>query len=92
MRASASGLLAIATLYGGAAAGQSSATATPTEASNNDLSKGSENPVSRTITRPIRYEADFRNGAYNATKSTFELPAPVDGVQSQSVRPMALDG
>ncbi len=73
MRPSAAGLLVIATLYGGEAAGQSSATATPTEASNNDLSKESENPVSRTITLPLRYEADFRDGPYNATKNTFEL-------------------
>ena len=37
------------------------------------LSKQSENPLSRIITVPLRYQADFLDGPYRATKSTFEL-------------------
>jgi hypothetical protein len=38
-----------------------------------ELSKEIENPVSRRITLPLRYEADFLDGAYYATKDTFEI-------------------
>jgi hypothetical protein len=41
-----------------------------------ELSKEIENPVSRRITLPLRYEADFLDGAYYATKDT-----------SKSIRP-----
>ena len=42
-------------------------------ASNTDLSKELVNPVTRYITLPLRYEAEFQDGPYKATKSTFEL-------------------
>jgi hypothetical protein len=72
------GLLAVAALWGGEAAGQPASPATqPTAASNNDLSKESENPVTLTITLPLRYEADFLDGPYHATKNTFELDQAV---------------
>ena len=40
---------------------------------NDDFSKETENPVTRQITLPLRYEADFLDGADQLTKSTFEL-------------------
>lgn len=51
--------------------------ARPAASSNDDLSKESENPLTLTITLPLRYEADFYDGAYNATKDTFELDQAV---------------
>jgi len=48
----------IAALCGGQAVAQS---ASPI--SNTELSKESENPVSRVLTLPLRYEAEFDNGA-----------------------------
>jgi hypothetical protein len=50
---------------------------TPAPISNTDLSKDVENPVSRQITLPLRYEADFDDGAYNAAKETFEIDQAV---------------
>jgi hypothetical protein len=41
-----------------------------TALSDTELSKESENPVSRIITLPLRYEAEFNDGAYDATKDT----------------------
>jgi hypothetical protein len=41
------------------------------------LSKEIENPVTRRITLPLRYEADFLDGAYYATKDTFEIDQAV---------------
>ncbi|MGC2410328.1 MAG: hypothetical protein WA441_10135 [Methyloceanibacter sp.] len=61
-------VLAIATLWSGQSLAQS---ATPI--SNTELSKESENPVSRVITLSLRYQADFDDGAYNATKDPFEI-------------------
>ena len=43
------------------------------EASNDELSKESENPVTLTITLPLRYEAGFDDGAYRDTKDTFAI-------------------
>jgi hypothetical protein len=72
------GLVTIAALCGREAAGQVAAPAAPTAAaSNNELSKESENPVTLTITVPLRYEADFQDGPYYATKNTFELDQAV---------------
>jgi hypothetical protein len=45
--------------------------------SNNELSKDIENPVTRQITLPLRYEADFLDGADKATKDTFEIDQAV---------------
>jgi hypothetical protein len=41
------------------------------------LSKETENPVTRKITLPLRYEADFLDGADKLTKSTIELDQAV---------------
>jgi hypothetical protein len=76
----AAGLLAIAASHGGEAAGQ---TAAPAAISNDSLSKESQNPVSLTITLPLRYEASFHDGAYDATKNIFEL--------SQAILPFRLN-
>ena len=42
-----------------------------------DLSKESENPVTRLITLPLRYEAEFLDGATKSTKDTFEIDQAV---------------
>jgi hypothetical protein len=44
---------------------------------NTKASKEAENPVTRRITVPLRYQADFDDGPYNATKDTFELDQAV---------------
>jgi hypothetical protein len=41
------------------------------------FSKETENPVTRQITLPLRYEADFQDGADMLTKSTFEVDQAV---------------
>jgi hypothetical protein len=41
------------------------------------LSKETENPVTRQTTLPLRYEADFLDGADKLTKSTIELDQAV---------------
>jgi hypothetical protein len=56
--------------------GQSLAQA-PAPPSDTELSKDVENPVTRQITLPLRYEADFNDGAYKATKDTFEIDQAV---------------
>lgn len=38
-----------------------------------EISKQVENPVTRRITVPLRYEADFLDGAYKATKDMFSI-------------------
>jgi hypothetical protein len=73
----AAGVLAIAALYGGKAVGQPAAAAVQPQPTNNDLSKESENPVTLTITIPLRYEADFNDGPYYSTKDTFDLDQAV---------------
>jgi hypothetical protein len=45
--------------------------------SDTDLSKETENPVSRQATLPLRYQADFRDGVDKLTKSTFEIEQAV---------------
>jgi hypothetical protein len=45
--------------------------------SDDDLSKETENPVTRHITFPLRYEADLLDGADKLTKSTLELDQAV---------------
>src|SRR5271156_6765035 len=49
----------------------------PAPLSDTNLSKDVENPVSRQITLPLRYEGDFQDGAYDATKETFEIDQAV---------------
>src|ERR1700746_3528365 len=48
-----------------------------TPASDTELSKEIENPVTRRITLPLRYEADFLDGPYKATKDTFSIDQAV---------------
>jgi len=43
------------------------------QTSDTEWSKEAVNPVARHITVPLRYEAEFQDGPYKATKSTFEL-------------------
>jgi hypothetical protein len=45
--------------------------------SDTELSKEIENPVTRRITLPLRYEADFLDGPYKTTKETFEIDQAV---------------
>jgi hypothetical protein len=45
--------------------------------SNTDLAKESQSPVTLVTTLPLRYEAKFNDGAYGATKQTFELDQAV---------------
>lgn len=61
-------VLGIATLASSRSLAQSAAPVSDTE-----LSKEIENPVTRLITLPLRYEADFLDGPYNAPKDTFSL-------------------
>ena len=65
-------MLVMATLGGGPCLAQSTPPASDTE-----LSKEIENPVTRRITLPLRYEADFLDGTYKATKDTFEIDQAV---------------
>ena len=65
-------VLAVATLWITQTMAQS---VTPTD--NTYLSKETENPVSRQITLPLRYEADFLDGVDKLTKSTFEIDQAV---------------
>jgi len=59
---------ALATLWSNQALSQSEATETDTE-----ISKQIENPVTHRITLPLRYEADFLDGPYQATKDVFSI-------------------
>ena len=45
--------------------------------SNTELSKETENPVTRLMTLPLRYQADLLDGADKLIKSTFELDQAV---------------
>jgi hypothetical protein len=65
-------IFAVAMLWNGQAWCQSAITT-----SNTELSKEMENPVTRRITLPLRYEADFLDGPYKATKDTFEIDQAV---------------
>jgi hypothetical protein len=49
----------------------------PVSDTNTEISKQVENPVTRRITLPLRYEADFLDGAYKATKDSFEIDQAV---------------
>jgi len=69
--------LAILALAPGAAHAQTSSPPPAVTLDNNEISKQAENPVSNLATLPLRYEADFNDGPYDATKSTFELDQAV---------------
>ena len=49
----------------------------PGLATNDYVSKESENPVTRWITLPLRYEPEFFDGPYKLTKETFEIDQAV---------------
>jgi hypothetical protein len=66
-------VLAATALCGIDAAAQPALPSSATQASNNDLSKESENPVSLTVSLPLHFQSDFNDGPYHATKDTFEL-------------------
>jgi hypothetical protein len=67
----------LAVLWSGHSLAQSDDSDTDTE-----ISKDVENPVTHRITVPFRYEADFNDGAYKATKDIFSL--------NQAVLPFSL--
>jgi hypothetical protein len=71
-RVVAAAILPVAALWGGQSLAQLGS-----PMSDADLSKESENPVTRQITLPLRYEAEFLNGATKATKDTFEIDQAV---------------
>jgi hypothetical protein len=72
MKKRAAGVLPFALLW----AGQALAQAAP-PLSNDEVSKEAENPVTRQITLPLRYQTDFLDGADQLTKSTFEIDQAV---------------
>jgi len=72
------GILAALGCPGTSALAQSSSSMSETE-----FSKVAENPVSRWITVPLRYEAEFDDGAYRAVKDTFKV--------SQAIVPFQLN-
>ena len=57
--------------------GEQSMAQSATPLSDTELSKEAENPVTRHITVPLRYQTDFNDGAYRATKDTFEIDQAV---------------
>jgi hypothetical protein len=75
-------LLTIATLWSTQSLAQTASSASDATLSDTQLSKDSENPITRQITLPLRYEADFRNGADKATRDQFQI--------SQAVVPFSL--
>jgi hypothetical protein len=68
--------LTLATLSNGQSLAQTATPMSDTE-TDTEISKEIENPVTRRITLPLRYEADFLDGAYYATKDTFEIDQAV---------------
>jgi len=75
-------LLAVATLWSIQSLAQTASPASDATLPDTQFSKDSENPVTRQITLPLRYEADFRNGADKATRDQFQI--------SQAVVPFSL--
>ena len=65
-------VIAVGVFWTGQSVAQSAAPLSDTE-----VSKEVENPVTRRITLPLRYEADFLDGAYNKTKDTFSIDQAV---------------
>jgi len=61
------GLLVFALLWSGPSFAQSRAI------DDTEVSKETENPVSRQIILPLRYQADFQSGPTESTKETFEI-------------------
>jgi hypothetical protein len=66
-------LLTVATLWSVQSPAQTASPASDATLSDTEFSKDSENPVTRQITLPQRYEADFRNGEDEATKHQFQI-------------------
>ena len=71
-------VVALTTLWSNQALSRSEAPESDTQ-----ISKQIENPVTRRITLPLRYEADFLDGPYQATKDVFSI--------NQAVGPFLLD-
>jgi hypothetical protein len=67
-------VVALTTLWSSQALSQSE---TPVSDIDTEVSKEVENPVTRRITLPLRYEADFLDGAYKATKDIFSIDQAV---------------
>jgi len=65
-------VIAVGVFWTGQSVAQSAAPLSDTE-----VSKEVENPVTRRITLPLRYEADFLDEAYNKTKDTFSIDQAV---------------
>jgi hypothetical protein len=72
MKKRAAAIAPIAVFWAGQALAQATMPLT-----NDEASKEAENPVSRNITLPLRYQADFLDGADQLTKSTFEVDQAV---------------
>jgi hypothetical protein len=71
-------VVALTTLWSNQALSQSEAPESDTE-----ISKQIENPVTRRITLPLHYQADFLDGPYKATKDIFSI--------NQALVPFLLD-
>ena len=71
-------VVALTTLWSNQALSRSEAPESDTQ-----ISKQIENPVTRRITLPLRYEADFLDGPYKATKDIFSI--------NQALVPFLLD-
>jgi hypothetical protein len=67
----------VAMLWTSHAQAQPVAVAQDTAAIDNELSKEAENPVTLHVTIPLRYEGDFYDGPYGATKNTYSLDQAV---------------
>src|SRR5215831_10292494 len=76
MKKQMAAVLAVASLWGSQALAQATAPVSDTD-TDTDLSKEIANPVTRRILLPLRYEAEFLDGAYKATKHTFEIDQAV---------------
>jgi hypothetical protein len=74
-RAMAAGVAAVA---GAALPWAKQVLAQPTPAlSDTEIAKEAVNPVTLNVTIPLRYEADFNDGPYQATKNTFDIDQAV---------------
>jgi hypothetical protein len=74
MKKQMAAVVGVASLWAGQALAQSTP---PVSDTDTELSKEIENPVTRRITLPLRYEADILDGAYKATKHSFEIDQAV---------------
>jgi hypothetical protein len=87
MRGSKAVVLPIALLWSGQALAPSAGPLT-----NDESSKEAENPVSRQITLPLRYQADLLDGIDMLTKSTFEVDQAIVSSEKSSSSAQQLPG